>query len=298
MFFRRVARHGHYAGREGPNSSRQGIYAFAPDGTFLASGNPTRAPAARRLLGRALARWATLPATSRRAPEPLLAALRAVRRDRGRYPVGGLALSSHVRDLTPPPAGAPDVAARAWNRDVLWLTRAEARAFVPAQIRTGARQAVPRALVLRLVRTNLVDVVRGQTDPWRTEDVRVAELTSEVIAVDDGRATLRLRGRALAVQTGRWPIDGVRDAAAPAEQERGYGPTLLGRATWDVRAERFIAFTLIAAGPRWGATGHNVRTTDPGPRPMAVVLTLAPPALRVAPAYLWLYEWPERPGGS
>ncbi|HEX2184014.1 MAG TPA: hypothetical protein VHN78_00740, partial [Chloroflexota bacterium] len=38
-FFRLVAEQGHYAGRTYPTSTRQGYYAFTPDGTVLAAAN-------------------------------------------------------------------------------------------------------------------------------------------------------------------------------------------------------------------------------------------------------------------
>jgi hypothetical protein len=145
-----------------------------------------------------------------------------------------------------------------------------------------------------LARLHFVDNVRGQTIGYRDDEVKTAELSSRVTSRDDhGRITLRLDGKVALVAEGAWSINDRHDAHNPQAQTRGFNGRLLGTAVWDPAAERFVAFDLVAAGTRWGATQHNVRRDDQAPAPLGFVLSLAgdTPAERVAPAAFWSYGW-------
>jgi hypothetical protein len=93
----------------------------------------------------------------------------------------------------------------------------------------------------------------------------------------------------LTLQGATW-VDGPQDSA---DGERsGYRANLLGRAVYDVKAERFVAFDLVALGIRQHG-GIEVRPDTPNPIPLAVLLTLAgtAPADRLPPAHLDRYRW-------
>lgn len=288
--FRSFCEKGHYAGRTQPSATRQGIYAIAPSGAFLASCNTRDAAVVARMLDEALARWQELPDAERYADATLLERLRAVRRPEDRAPDGGLVLAVTSRDLpraTPPPSGWM---ATAWNRDFAWFDRDQARALLPEQIAAGVEHEVPAALIERLVRFHLVDNVRGQTPAHRKEDVREAQLTVRVEAVADGRAELRLRGRSLVERGGDWPVEGFADQQAPAKQELGLRTELSGRATFDIDAGRFVAFELIAVGTRWGGTQFNGRAGDLAPTAIGFVFALDDTPDRVALAAIWSYQ--------
>jgi hypothetical protein len=290
--FRKVAEQGHYAGRMKPTDTRQGIYATAPNGTLLASVNSNDPRRMQEMLEKALAAWGGLPREARLPEAALEKSPKGRFRWESLYPEDGLALRVNSRDLERPSEGA-DWRAHAWNQDYAWFRRDEARAFVPAEPKPGAKTDVPSALVRRLARCHLVDDVRGQTPPFEDAQVERATLSSEVVSVSDGKVTLRLSGETRAVARGRWAVSGFADMNAPQEHERGYEARLLGKATWDLASARFTSFELLAVGPRWGATQYNGRSDDPGPAPMGVAFTLAgaTPSERVAPASIWAYGW-------
>ncbi len=298
--FREVAEQGHYGGRTQPSDTRQGTYAFAPSGAFLASINTNDPAAMARMLEQALVAWKKLGRDERRLPADRRAARADAERLERLYPTDGLVLVVVTRDVgrsekeKAADRGRPaDWRAAAFNRDFAWFRRDEALAFVPDEGRAGAERDVPRPLVERLARFSLVDNVRGQTPAYRPEHVEVAELRSRVVKADGARLTLRLEGRTRTRETGRWPVRGFEDAGRPTEQERGYEAKLLGRATLDRGTGRFVAFELVALGERRGGTQYNFRGDDLDPAPLGVALTLAgdDPEDRVAPAHVWAYGW-------
>jgi hypothetical protein len=290
--FREFCEHGHYGGRTAPSDTRQGIYAIAPSGAFLASCNSRDPRVVARMLQDALAAWQALPAERRLLDPERLAAIQRVERFERHYPEAGLSLRVTTRDL-PSERRARGWHARAFNHDNLWFRADEARRFLPVQPAVGAVHPVPAALVERIVRLNLVDNVRGQTSPFRRQDVELARLESEVVDTDGDRIGLRFSGETRAVQKGRWPVQGFGDADRVTEQERGFATTLSGTATFDLATGRFVAFELLATGTRWGGTQFNSRDRDLAPGPIAVAFTLATGdvADRVAPAFHWEYGW-------
>ncbi len=289
-FFQAIAEQGHYAGRTEPSDTRQGLYAFAPSGRFLASINTLSARAVARTLERGLEAWEALDDAERfGAPDPERP---KVRRLEDLYPEGGLVLRVTTRDL--PRGDGEDARRRSyWNQDLLWLRPAEARVLVPAKDEPGASQAWPEALAARLVRFHMVDVVRGQSPAFWPQSVEKAEIISRVEAASGDRVVLAIEGSARVRQKGTWAVAGFRDRERPSEQELRCDADLIGRATFDRKAGRFVSFVLVAKAMRAGATQFNNRARDPGPAPMGVSFTLAGdgPADRVAPAGIYQYGW-------
>lgn len=288
--FQEFAEQGHYAGRTQPSNTRQGIYAVTPGGRFLASVNTTRANAMVRMLEQALARWQELLPEERGLSAERARDIAAIRRWEDSYPEDGLVLRVHSRDL---PDAKPT---RRWhrdasNRDYAWFREGEARQLFAAEVKVGAEHQVPRPLVERIVRFHLVDNVRGQTSAVRKEHLRRAELASEVTAVDGARVTIELRGRSRSDHKGRWPVRNFRDRDRPPEVEIGVETALLGRAVYDLDAQRFTTFEMVALGTRWGGTQFNSRGEDLEPSPIGFSLTLADGSERVAPAFIWSYGW-------
>jgi hypothetical protein len=290
-FFQKFAEKGHYGSR--PGASRQGTYAVTPGGELLASVNSNNPERIATLLRDALAKWEKLapgdrlPAGNPKGQAPDL------RRAERHYPDGGLVLHVYSRDL-PRADEAAGWRGKAWNQDYAWFQKQEARRFLPAEVRVGQKHDVPAPLVRRLARAHLVDNVRGQTRPFDEKHVETARLTAEVKAVDGDVVSLRLDGATRAAAEGTWPVGGLRGGRNATPQKRGYEAALLGKATYDVKAERFLTFELVAVGTRWGATQFNVRRDDPGPAPMGVLFTLAGdgPWERVAPAFFnEVYGW-------
>lgn len=273
LWFRGLSEAGHYAGRTAPTDTRQGIYAATPAGELLVSRNTTRRDSILELLRGALQSWEGKDRAARLGAPP---AGDPPRRPEARYPAGGLALVVHARDLNEQQA-AGDWRAAALNRDRAWFTADEARAFVP-EASVGAKRAIAPDLLRRIARLHLVDFVRGQTSPFRPEDVQQTSMEARVTAVSEASVEIEFQGR--------FRMEG---AGLPEGRPRGYAPLVLGRASWDPVEGRFRAFEWVAAGPRWGATKYNGRSDDLEPRAMGLVFRLAKPGDRVPPAFVWAY---------
>jgi hypothetical protein len=289
--FQKFAEEGHYGGR--PGRTRQGTYAATPSGVLLASVNSNDAGRIADLLRDALAKWKKLPRAERLQAEDPKGQGAALRRAERYYPEGGLVLHVYSRDLP-----REDVAAgwrgKAWNQDYAWFKKEEAKQFLPQHVRVGQKQEVPAPLVRRVARAHLVDNVRGQTGPFDEKHIEKARLTAEVTGADAGIVSLRLEGETRAAAEGAWAVAGLRGGRNLTPQKRGYEARLLGKATYDVKQERFLTFELVAVGMRWGATQFNVRRDDLGPAPMGVLFVLAgtSPSERVAPAFFnSAYGW-------
>ncbi len=269
--FMRSANVGHYAGDP---KSLQGIYAFAPNGRFLASLNSDDPAEVTAMIEKALEEWAKVPERDRYL-ETDPSTVDRVERPEDAYPANGLVLRVVSRDL--PGRKLPDDWRRyAWNMDNAWFRGEEARALLPERQEVGAQVEVPRALLERLARCHLVDNVRGQTSSLPAEGVEKAEMVAEVEKVEKGRVTLRLRGESRAVQ-----------------ESHGVEVSLLGSAEFDTTQGRFVAFELVAVGTRWGGTEFNGREDDDGSDPVGFLFTLAgdTSAEHVAPELLGDYGW-------
>lgn len=297
--FQTIAEQGHYAGYGPPKhtGTRQGTYAAAPSGVLLASINSNDPAKMADMLRRALEKWKSLPREERLlADDPQTVAQEAARARAERlYPEGGLVLRVDTRDL---PRGASaaqsdDWRASAVNQDFAWFTKDEARQFVPENPAVGQVHQVPDPLIRRLARLHFLDNVRGQTIEYGDEDVKAARLAATVTGVDGSRVSLHLNGEVRLSAEGSWSVNDRYDADNPQPHQRGFESRLLGYATWDGEQQRFVAFEMVAAGTRWGATQYNVRHGDEAPAPLGFALTLAgdTPAERVAPAEFWHYGW-------
>src|SRR5207248_1180600 len=77
-----------------------------------------------------------------------------------------------------------------FNQDYAWFRKGEARAFVPEKPIPGVKHQVPRDLVERLARLHIIDTAWGTTAPFPQKAVERAELTAEVIAVQDHLVSL------------------------------------------------------------------------------------------------------------
>ncbi len=294
--FQKISERGHYAGRTAPTNTRQGTYAAAPNGEFLASVNTNDPKRMARMLETALAKWKTLPRDKRLPAEKIGDAESVLVRAESRYPKDGLVLRVTARDLPRELAAVaqPDDWRRnAWNQDFAWFTKDEARQFVSEKPVVGAKHNVSDEIVRRVARCHLLDFVRGQTAAFDEAWVEKAALTSEVTSVDGNRITLRLEGLTRAVEEGKWAVAGFKDMDDPSKQTRGLETRLLGRAVYDLKAQRFTAFELVAIGSRWGGTQYNCRTDDLATAPIGFAFTLAgdAPAERIAPAFFWSYGW-------
>lgn len=273
--FQSFCEEGHYAGRNTPSSTRQGIYVVTPSGKLLGSWNSRQVDHVALQMTWALEAWDALE-DAQRYPR---ARLTSGPRPEDHYPEDGLVLQVFTRDLGRSAGPAEDWRQGAWNIDHLWLSGEEARAL--------AEGALPEAAAERLVRLHGRDNVRGQTEHFARADVRAARLTASAKRGTGKTRHLVLTGEGAASTIGRWSTG--KGDNGQALRKRAFGGSMYGEATWD--GKRFTAFELVWTGLRSGATQYNQRADDQGPAPMAVVFQLAPSEDRVAPSRFWVYRW-------
>ena len=291
LYFQGFCEEGHYGG---PNrQTRQGIYCHTPSGKFLGSVNTTDPRRMERMLREALKRWKAMPKKERYLSYDPATRRDGINRRENQYPEDGLPLRVYTRDM--PRKDLPDDwRSTAWNVDSLWYRKDEARSLLPARLRKGQSVEWPAAMIGRLVRHNLVDNVRGQTNGYGADHVMAARVRTEVVGVKKHLVTVRFEGESRTSTTQAWPKDGqFASMRSHGEFSRGVQTRMAGEAVYDRKAERFTKFELAAVGTRWGRTRYNFRQDDVDETPIAfaIVFDADDPGNRVAPAEMGAYGW-------
>lgn len=286
VFFQRATNGGE---RILDRGTRQGTWVFAPDGTLLGHVNSRSVEAQRQVLETALERWAALPDEARHVPAD--ARIDPGHRWEDSFPEDGLVLERIVRELVP--EGSPR---GSWNRDFVWMARAEVEQAVPADLAPGSAFELG-PLATRLARFHLVDNARGQTQPFAAEEIERALLRATATARVGSAVVLRLEGETAAACDGTWRLPEDSIWKPGAVHPHGVETRLHGRAVFDRDQRRFTQFELVAVGRRWGFTENNGRWRAPEPGLLAFHLALAPDAPRVAPTFVQTYDvdWILRP---
>jgi hypothetical protein len=272
--FQKFSEIGHYTR---PGTTRQGTYCVTPSGLLLASINSNDPKRIADMMQRSLEKYQTLAKADRLLAYEPSKKWSEIKRPERFYPDDGLVLYVTSRDLPRDPAKAkPSKAAwheLAWNQDYAWFTKVEARGFLAAQPKVGQKHDLPLPVIQRIVCAHLVDNVRGQTSPFEISQVKKARVVSEVTAVDGDLVSMRLEGESFAADEGA--------------RKHGLDMRLLGKATYNLKSERFVSFELVAIGKRWGGTQNNSRKNDLDEAPIGLVFTLAGDGHceRVAPAF-------------
>ncbi len=290
--FFRAAVYGDARPRKG---SMQGTYVFAPSGELLGRLNSLHADKVVAMLTAALEKWDALEDGRRWLTER--SGLEPEHRWEDSYPEGGLVLMRTARDVPgEDPAAEP---LRPFNRGQVWFSAAEARRWLPEKIAAGETHEISDDLLLRLACFHLVDNVRGQTIPFAPEEIE-GKIAVTVESVSDGVASLSIRGETAAMALGPWLL-GDNYWKPKREWPRVVGTTVVGVARFDIEANRFTLFDLVALGDRDGRTGFNGRARERSSHgaPIGFVFRLAPATLRVAPTFINLYnaDWVRHPGG-
>ena len=251
----------------------QGHYAVAPSGELLAASSSSNYKVLVEMMKQGLAKWATLPREKRllpKPPDPKVA--ENWRRKEELYPDDGLVLRVVARDQKR--ERWPDS-----NLDYAWFRKDEARALLPVKPKKDAKHDVPRELVQRLARFHLLDNVHALNYTFfPKEAIEKARLTSTVIQIKGDLVSLS--------------FDGETRASLVSPKKIGYEPKLLGRATFNLKEQKFSSFELLAVGLRWGLGNCNQRH-NPAPALMGIVFTLAggSQAERLPPAFISRYGW-------
>lgn len=281
-------------------ASYQGVFLATPSGLLLAGSHEDMHDPRKveKLMRHALEKWAKQAPAERLMTTDVFAKAVAELNDverRVQYPRDGLVLSVICRDL---PTGSKPIR-NAYNQDYAWFRKAESRAFIPGKPIKGANLDVPRDLVERLARFHFVDLVRGHTASFPQKAVEQAALTAEVIDVQGNLVSLSYKGRTRTSEVhdgvhieGKWNAKGP---GIPDPQTRGVDAKLEGHAVYDLKAEKFISFEMLALSDRWGGNAYNGRldARDFGPAPLGIVLTLAgdSAAEQVPPMFFRFYAW-------
>jgi hypothetical protein len=258
---------------KGNRGGAQGHYAVAPNGELLAASSSADPKVLVEMMKQGLTKWATLSREQRLLPKPPdPTAAENWRRKEKLYPDDGLVLRVVARDQTR--ERWPDS-----NLDYAWFRKDEARTLLPAELKKGAKHNLPSELVHRLARFHLLDNVHALNYTFfPKEAIEKARLTSTVVQVEDDLVSLS--------------FEGETRASIVSPKIIGYEPKLLGRATFNVTEQKFVAFELLAVGMRWGLGNCNQRH-NPDPALMGIVFTLAgdSPAERLPPAFISRYGW-------
>lgn len=283
--FQSMAEVGHYGHKPG---TRQGIYVCTPAGLLLASINSLSADAVYATLKTGLDKWEQLPDFVR-TQSPAVA-IEPEHRWEASYPDSGLVLVSANRDLLPGDEQMSACGDR-WNRDHVWFSKDEARAWLAAKPLPGRTHDVPQQLVRRLARFHLVDNVRGQTLPFAESEIEGASMRTKVIEREGNRVRLQISGTTTATAAGPW-LTGKSDWTPTQEYPRAMATQMLGYAEYDLDRSVFTKFEMVAVG-RWrGRTENNDRRDEPHSGVIGFAFTLATtiPAERVPPAFIDVYD--------
>ena len=291
-----MAEHGHYAGRTEPSNTRQGIYALAPSGRFLASVNTRDANEVSRMLERAIEVWNELPDEDRYDMESA-EKIRTTWTWQQHYPRDGLVLRINSRDL--PRSENEEITDEhrhdswhdfAWNQDYAWFRMSEV-VEMPDDMEVGSKLAFHETFGQRLAQLYLIDHVRGQVSMFEKDAVKLADFNASVEAIDGNIITLGITGETAASTDGNWRVRGLRGNEKPSKQSRGVELQLLGHAQFDTTANRFVSMEIVAIGERWGGTRFNERSRDLDRAPIGFVVQLADQDERVVPSFIWEYGW-------
>ncbi len=244
-------------------------------------------------LRHALAKWSKMPEDRRYARaknfQPKF-------RWEDSYPINGLVLSRTARDL-PKDGKFSSKPVAPFNRDAVWFNQTEARQWLPKTLEVGSRHPIPATLANRMAAVALVDNVRGQSLPFHDTELKGTVLRSEITKVRDHLIELRITGASHASADGSW-LFGTNYWRPRHEHKRSLRTQILGKATFDSKANSFVAFQLVALGERKGRTGLNGRGSDVGPRGIGFSFRLANKHWRVAPTFINVYgaSWVKMPG--
>ena len=276
----------------------QGVYVFAPSGLLLGRLNSNRAEPNFRLLTDALSKWQELGGEEKRLDDASVVAARF--RWEQSYPHKGLVLMRTARDL---PASLDPTAKKAarYNRDSLWFSKEEARAWLPERLELGAKRScgrsggdtAARVIGMRLAQLSLVDNARGQTLPYHADEIEGLRFETTVTALRDDLVDVEFEVDTLARAKGPWLWgDNYWRPKQRQEQARSIVTRMIGTASYDKTKERFVRFEALALGRYRGKTTMNGRGRGPSSGAIGFVLRLAPSTWRVAPTFVNVYGVP------
>lgn len=260
LFFRKIAEQGHYAGRDEPTGTRQGLYIATVDGTLLASNNTGSPIEVLRLMQKGISSWNR---GNNNSKGKFRSSAKPDENYKVSFPKGGLILRETMRDLPRPNEAFHKTDAH--NFDHVWMTAEEVKAFSPAKAKPGFKYEIPEKIVRRLVRWHLIDQVKGESPAWKESQVLNASITAMVTQLADQesgtpRVRIRLKGKANCACPPTGEVNPYNNKKITAE--RGIDAKIQGWLTYDTKTKSFTHFDLLACGERWGTATYSFRHQD------------------------------------
>jgi hypothetical protein len=168
------------------------------------------------------------------------------------------------------------------NPDFMWLTEAEWRSLIPANVRQGDKLPLPDAIVVRLCRFHLLpDSFNGRTgDTWsavgpaKTHGIRAREATLTVVEASPTGARLTLDGFVKlgnAFDPDAGPVKSQKDHL----KALGFEARLRGHLNYDAAKKAFTRFDLVALGDLYGNCTEGSWYYRPGRNPVGFAFELS-----------------------
>lgn len=138
---------------------------------------------------------------------------------------------------------------------------------------TGHSYSFPQPLSRRIAKLHLVDIARGESPRWKSDDLKRVEMRLRVQQVTPDQIDLYLEGT---VRNEAEPNHNINPfTRQKADMPRGVELELRGYLNYNRSAKKFGRFDATASGLRWGATTYNARFDDLGLAPIGFALELA-----------------------
>lgn len=290
--FQKMANEGHYRKTGG---TRQGIYVCSPNGTLLSSINSLNPDAVLESITNGLNKWGSLSKSEKRLPDGFTPSVS--HRWEDSYPENGLVLKGAKADLLSDPPRFSDRGDR-WNMDHVWFSKDETKLWLPEKHAIGEVQECSKILKDRLFRFHLVDNVRGQTLPFAPEEIKVADLNSQITGLNNEKITIKITGKSKAIAKGPWLL-GENIWTPTHDLDHEIETSVLGNAIYDIKNNKFIEFEMVALCDWRGKTQNNGRNFGPEDGRIGILYDMANDSHtnRIAPTFIDQYNatWVAQP---
>ena len=228
----------------------QGMYIAGADGTAYCWKNTPGISATLRFMDKGLEGFkARPPARIEIAEAQKTAAF-------SRAPKPTTSLIYVVSRVRPIPEGC-DSRNRNIGKDYLWIYPEEVDAIVDTAV-DRETFSLPTTLVARIVRYNLLDLIRGEPDYWEVREIKKAEFTVKRGATVDGKQSFTFNAN-FAMST-LWLTRGVEG-------------TMEGEFTVDMAASKITRWRAYAKTQAWGAGRFTYRGVPKNKFPLIFAMT-------------------------
>ena len=292
LIFQEMANSGHYRGE---GTTRQGIYICTPSGKLLSSINSLNPDEVLEKIRYGLELWNKKDNSEKISKEKI--DIKVKHRWEDSFPNDGLILESFNRDLFSDPPKKDDRNSR-WNMDHVWFNKYEARKWIPSEPKIGLTYKVPEIISNRLFCFHIVDNVRGQTIPFAPQELKNSEIIVLVTDVRESIVDITIKGSSVAKSDGPWLL-GDNDWKPKDLLDHGMSSEIFGKATYNLKQNKFTDFEIVSIGKRFGKTEHNSRINFPDTSYVGFLFQINrnDKNSKIAPAFIDIYnaDWVVKP---